>query len=54
VLSAAHYRQLFGRDVTDPRIRARAKRHLRDVILALVDGAPRESTAAADAAERIA
>jgi AcrR family transcriptional regulator len=53
VLSAAHYRQLFGRDVTDPRIRARAKRHLRDVILALVDGAPRERTAA-DAAVRIA
>jgi len=54
VLSAAHYRQLFGRDVTDPRIRARAKRHLRDVILALVDGAPREAAATAGAAVRIA
>lgn len=40
VLSAAHYRQLFGRDVTDPRVRARAKRHLRDVILALVGTGP--------------
>jgi AcrR family transcriptional regulator len=39
ILSTAHYRKLFGADVTDPRLRSRAKRHLRDVILALVDGA---------------
>ena len=50
VLSTAHYRQLFGRDVTDPRIRARAKRHLRDVILALVQGAPGAPVAATAAA----
>jgi AcrR family transcriptional regulator len=36
VLSTAHYRQLFGKDVTDPRLRLRAKEHLNAVILALV------------------
>lgn len=37
VLARAHYRQLYGKDVTDPRIKARAKEHLKTVILALVD-----------------
>jgi AcrR family transcriptional regulator len=36
VLARAHYRRLFGRDVSDPRLRVRAKRHLARVILALV------------------
>ncbi len=43
VLAAAHYRELFGRDVTDPRLKLRTKEHLKDVILALVDARPRES-----------
>lgn len=38
VLASAHYRHLFGRDVTDPRVAARVKRHLKRVILALVAG----------------
>lgn len=37
VLSTAHYRELFGRDVTDARLKLRTKQHLRQVILALVD-----------------
>jgi AcrR family transcriptional regulator len=37
VLSAAHYRELFGSDVTDARLKLRTKQHLRQVILALVD-----------------
>ena len=37
VLARAHYRQLYGKDVTDPRIKARTKEHLKTVILALVD-----------------
>jgi AcrR family transcriptional regulator len=37
VLSAARYRLLFGRDVTDPGLKARTKRHLKSVILALVE-----------------
>jgi AcrR family transcriptional regulator len=36
VLARAHYRQLYGRDVTDPKLKARTKEHLRAVILALV------------------
>jgi AcrR family transcriptional regulator len=36
VLARAHYRQLFGRDVTDPAMAAATKRHLTRVILALV------------------
>jgi AcrR family transcriptional regulator len=39
VLAAPHYRHLFGRDVTDPRVAARVKRHLQQVILALLGGA---------------
>ena len=40
VLSSAHYRQLFGGDVREPRLRARTKAHLRDVILALLGQTP--------------
>jgi AcrR family transcriptional regulator len=38
VLAREHYRQLYGKDVTDARLKARTKRHLKTVILALVDG----------------
>ena len=38
ILSTAHYKRLFGRDLTDPRVRERTKRHLQSVILALVEG----------------
>ena len=38
VLSTAHYRKLYGKDLADPRIRERTKRHLQDVILALLEG----------------
>jgi AcrR family transcriptional regulator len=44
-LSAGHYRDLFGRDVTSPELKARTKRHLQQVILALVE--PRLVRAAA-------
>ena len=37
VLARAHYRQLFGRDVTDPRVKARTKAHLKAAIVALVN-----------------
>ena len=37
LLSTAHYRKLFGKDLSDPRIRERTKRHLQRVILALVE-----------------
>lgn len=37
VLAKEHYRQLFGKDVTDPRLKLRTKKHLKAVILALVD-----------------
>ena len=37
VLSDAHYRDLYGKPVTDPRIKLRTKKHLRKVILALVE-----------------
>jgi AcrR family transcriptional regulator len=37
VLSETHYRQLFGCNVTNPRLKLRTKQHLRKVILALVD-----------------
>jgi AcrR family transcriptional regulator len=37
ILSTAHYKKLFGRDLTDPRIRERTKQHLQSVILALVE-----------------
>src|SRR5262249_10370937 len=37
ILSTAHYKKLFGRDLADPRIRERTKRHLQSVILALVE-----------------
>ena len=36
VLARAHYRQLFGRDVSDPRVKARTKKHLKAAIVALV------------------
>lgn len=38
VLARGHYRQLYGKDVTDPRLRARTQAHLKTVILALVEG----------------
>jgi AcrR family transcriptional regulator len=38
VLSETHYRQLFGKDLTDARLRRRTQQHLKQVILALVDG----------------
>jgi AcrR family transcriptional regulator len=37
VLAAERYRALFGRDVTDPELRAGAKRHLKRVMLALLE-----------------
>jgi AcrR family transcriptional regulator len=37
ILSTAHYRKLFGKDLTDPRIREHTKQHLKSVILALVE-----------------
>jgi AcrR family transcriptional regulator len=37
VLSEAHYRQLYGKDVTEPRLKRRTKQHLKTVILALVE-----------------
>ena len=37
ILSTAHYKKLFGRDLSDPRIRERTKQHLQQVILALVE-----------------
>ena len=36
VLSATRYRHLYGRDVTDPQLKARTVRHLKRVILALL------------------
>jgi AcrR family transcriptional regulator len=36
VVAAAHYRHLFGCDVTEPRLRARTQRHLKQVFLALL------------------
>lgn len=38
VLSAAHYRLLFGRDVDDRRLAARVKGHLQRVIAAVLGG----------------
>lgn len=38
ILSTAHYKKLFGRDLTDPRVRERTKQHLQSVILALMEG----------------
>lgn len=43
VLARGHYRLLFGRDVTDPKLAVRAKRHLAQVLLALVGPAARGS-----------
>ncbi len=37
VLARAHYRRLYGRDVTDARLKARTKAHLKTVIVALVE-----------------
>lgn len=37
VLAAERYRALFGRDVTDPELRARTKGHLKRVMLALYE-----------------
>ncbi len=37
VLSRSHYRHLYGKDVTDPRLKRRTKEHLETVILALVE-----------------
>lgn len=37
VLSRGHYRALYGSDVTEPQLKARTKRHLKRVILTLVE-----------------
>jgi AcrR family transcriptional regulator len=37
ILSTAHYRKLYGKDLSDPRIRARTRQHLQTVILALLE-----------------
>ena len=37
VLSGAHYRELYGKDVTDARLKLRTKKHLQKVILGLID-----------------
>ena len=37
VLAAERYRALFGRDVTDPELRASTKEHLKRVMLALLE-----------------
>jgi AcrR family transcriptional regulator len=37
ILSTAHYRKLYGKDLSDPRIRARTQQHLQTVILALLE-----------------
>lgn len=42
VLASHHHRQLFGRDVDDPRVAARVKKHLKQVILALLEHAGSE------------
>ena len=39
VLSKTHYRHLYGKDVTDARLKRRTKEHLETVILALVEKA---------------
>jgi AcrR family transcriptional regulator len=39
VLSGSRYRQLFGRDLDDPRLRAQVKSHLNLVLLRLLPGA---------------
>jgi len=36
VLSSDHYLQLFGRDITDPELKAMTKAHLKRVILAIL------------------
>jgi len=36
VLATPHYRMLYGRDVSDPQLAARVKRHLRAVLRALM------------------
>jgi AcrR family transcriptional regulator len=36
VLAVSHYRHLFGRDVSDPKLATRTKRHLARVVLGLV------------------
>jgi AcrR family transcriptional regulator len=36
-LSRGHYQLLFGRDVTEARLKAHTKQHLKEVILALVE-----------------
>jgi AcrR family transcriptional regulator len=40
VLARGHYRQLYGKDVTDPRLKERTKQHLKAVILALAQAQP--------------
>jgi AcrR family transcriptional regulator len=40
VLSPARYHAFFGRDVTDPRLNARTRNHLKQVILSLVGPEP--------------
>jgi len=37
VLARAHYRQLYGKDVTDAKLKARTQEHLKTVIVALVE-----------------
>ncbi len=40
LLSQEHYRHHFGRDLRDPALRARTKRHLQRVILAILGATP--------------
>jgi AcrR family transcriptional regulator len=40
VLSGERYRQLFDRDVTEPALRTRTKRHLERVLLAILSDGP--------------
>ena len=52
VLSAAHYRQLYGRDVTDPELSERTKTHLKKVIRGILEGGSASGAAPRFAAPR--
>ncbi|MFN8643491.1 MAG: helix-turn-helix domain-containing protein [Candidatus Binatia bacterium] len=53
VLATPHYRMLFGRNVTDPRVAARVKRHLQTVLRALMAAGDVERRASARPAPRL-
>jgi AcrR family transcriptional regulator len=36
VLARSHYQQLYGKDVTNPRLKERTKQHLKTILLAMV------------------